>query len=373
MRIELKNDGSIILGPVFNQLFTNSAIGMCVVDKDGFIVKSSSSLEKILGYSEEELKKITFYEITHREDIEEDSNNVEKILNGDIDFYKINKRYIKKDGSIVYAILHVIGIRDDRNKFLYFISQIEDITELKEKNRILDFKNKNLENFAYAASHDLQEPLRKIFAFSSIIKDKMNRICPESSEKSELFRDLESLISASKRMSRLIDDLLEYSRIGRMDFELEIVNINEVIEEVKYLLSIVLKESNVDLKVSKLPIIIANKTQIIQLFQNLLLNAIKFSKKEINSVINIYEVESNSSDVILCVEDNGIGFNMEFSEKIFKPFERLHGRNEYEGSGMGLALCKSIVDGFGGEIWAESEIGKGSKFFVRFRKGFLNE
>lgn len=220
--------------------------------------------------------------------------------------------------------------------------------------------NKELQDFAHVASHDLQEPLRKIVAFG----DRL--YTTNASVFSEQGKDyLERMQNAAKRMQSFIDDLLQYSRITTKARPFEPVNVEAIIREVLVDLEEHVKRTKGKIVVEKLPIIDADKMQMRQLFQNLIANALKFHKKEEPPVIII---KSNCVDSACCkimVEDKGIGFDEKYLDRIFKPFERLHGRSEYEGTGMGLAICKKIVQRHNGEITAKSSPGKGATFTIR--------
>lgn len=357
----------------FSQLFQNSGTVICIIDLNGHFIDVSPSGESFWGYTRQEMLNCRCEDVTHPHDLEQSMNEIKKLSDksNKKGHFQLKKRFIHKNGHVVYGIVDAVLMLDINKGPAYIVVQIQDVSNLvrAEKhieaiNKQLLIKNENLESFAYAASHDLQEPLRKISAFSSIIKRQISDQCGKCQLKEDLYVNLDSLISASKRMGRLIDDLLEYSRVGRFDFNLEAVDMNEVIEEVRDFLSLAIAEKGVQLEVSDIPVVCANKTRMIQLMQNLIGNSIKFSKKGVPPVIKIGLVKRIGSQITFCIEDNGVGFSMDFSEKIFRPFERLYGREDYEGSGMGLALCKSIVDNLGGEIWAESVEGQGSKFFV---------
>ncbi len=219
------------------------------------------------------------------------------------------------------------------------------------------YKNNELEQFAYIASHDLQEPLRSLSGLISLLKKRTeNKPFNESNE--EIMTHIQV---SSDRMRALVTGLLEYARIG-IEKKMAQVDCNKVVKEVKDDLQALIKESEAELIIETLPVLNAYPSEIKQLFQNLVTNAIKFRKPGVIPKIEIGAtvVDDNT---IFYVKDNGIGIAAEFREKIFVIFQRLHSRSEYEGTGIGLAYCRKIVELHNGKIWVESEEGKGASFY----------
>jgi len=220
----------------------------------------------------------------------------------------------------------------------------------------LERKNKELEQFAYVASHDLQEPLRTTSSFIEIFKEKYMGKMDEETD------DILNYISQSNdRMKVLIKDLLDYSRIGRKPV-IEDVNCNEVLDDVLADLSTNINETNTTIFREKLPEVRGYPTELKQLFQNIVSNSIKFRKPGIDPQIQI-SAERNNGHWQFAISDNGIGMEETDTERIFVIFQRLHTRTEYEGSGIGLSFCKKIVELHGGNIWVKSKPGEGSTFF----------
>lgn len=233
--------------------------------------------------------------------------------------------------------------------------------QLKNWNKELKRSNQDLEQFAYVASHDLQEPLRIISSFSELLLEEY-----QDKIEGEGAQYLGFIISASQRMKELIKDLLTFSRVQTSKEKFELVNINEVVKETLEILQISIEEAKVDITYSEFPSVFGSKFQLIQLWQNLLSNAIKFrSHRPVKIDLT---VKCLSEDWLFCVADNGIGISSEFQEKIFVVFKRLHNRDKYEGTGIGLAICKKIVVHHGGKIWVESEENQGAKFYFTIPK-----
>jgi signal transduction histidine kinase len=227
-------------------------------------------------------------------------------------------------------------------------------------------KNKELEQFAYVASHDLQEPLRTISGFVELLQQQYHDRLDKNADKY-----LNYIIQSSDRMKVLISDLLEYSRIGKKK-EIQFVDCNELVRNVLQDLGKAIEENQADIRVEKLPVIDAYPTEMKQLFQNLIINAIKFRRKGTPPQITISARKIKQSWTF-AVQDNGIGISKEHRERIFIIFQRLHTRSEYEGSGIGLAHCKKIVELHGGKIWVESQSGIGSTFYFIIPEKILTD
>jgi signal transduction histidine kinase/HAMP domain-containing protein len=236
---------------------------------------------------------------------------------------------------------------------------------LKSYNKKLESQNRELQDFAYIASHDLQEPLRKIQAFGDRLKNKYGELLSEQG------RDyLERMQNAAGRMQRLIEDLLTYSRVTTKAQPFTNVNLAQIAREVISDLEIQIAEKKGLIEIENLPVVEADPTQIRQLVQNLVANSLKFHRDDAPPVIKIYSDfagDRNGETQKVCkitVEDNGIGFEEKYAERIFGVFQRLHGREKYEGSGIGLAVCRKIVERHGGEITASGAPGRGAKFEI---------
>ena len=225
-----------------------------------------------------------------------------------------------------------------------------------QKTEELKRSNVELEQFAYIASHDLQEPLRTTSSFVELLQKQYQQ--GKIDDKSDKYFNY--ILEASDRMKLLIKNLLDYSRIGNKK-ELEQVDCNKTLQEVLADLGVAINDANADIQHHSLPVISGYSTEIKQLFQNLIINAVKFQKKGVAPRIKI-SVQKVKDSWQFAFEDNGIGIEKQNSEKIFNIFQRLHSRAEYEGSGIGLSHCKKIVELHKGKIWVESVPGEGSTF-----------
>ena len=232
--------------------------------------------------------------------------------------------------------------------------------ELELSLRALQASNKELEQFAYIASHDLQEPLRKI----QVLGDRLHNFSDQLDTRSQDY--LRRMIKAANRMQMLVVDLLSFSRIGVTGESIRYVNLNDIMRDVLSNLHVAIEESVAQIHVGDLGSICADAAQINRLFQNLMQNAIKFVQNGAVPQISITRVEETADTATFEIRDNGIGFEKEYEEKIFGLFSRLHKSNEdYQGTGLGLAVCRKIVDSHRGKIWARSELGEGTAFFIQ--------
>jgi light-regulated signal transduction histidine kinase (bacteriophytochrome) len=242
------------------------------------------------------------------------------------------------------------------------IAVVRDISARKEaekEKRIrfeLERSNTELEQFAHICSHDLQEPLRTMSSFAFLLKEKIGNRGDEETDEM-----ITGLLDGATRMSFLINDLLEYAHVGATEIPMyQIPALNSLHQAIQNL-QVVIKDNDAQITFSDLPNVIANDVLLVQVFQNLISNSIKFKSSE---TPHIYiSTEQKQGDILFAVKDNGIGFKMEYSEKIFQVFKRLHHSEEFPGTGIGLGICKRIVERQGGRIWAQSEVGKGSTFY----------
>ncbi|HEY9742022.1 MAG TPA: CHASE3 domain-containing protein [Coleofasciculaceae cyanobacterium] len=232
----------------------------------------------------------------------------------------------------------------------------ERTAELKEANTNLLSSNQELEQFAYVASHDLQEPLRAVNSYAQLITRKYQGNLDAKADKY-----LGYIMEGATRMQQLINDLLEFSRVGTRGKSLELTDCEAVLSQVLANLKVAIAESHVIITHDPLPTLMGDETQLMQLLQNLIANAIKFRREEPPRV-HIKAVK-RENEWVFSVSDNGIGMEPEYFERIFTIFQRLHSKSEYPGTGIGLAVCKKIVERHGGRIWVESQPGVGTTFY----------
>ncbi|MBN1800993.1 MAG: GHKL domain-containing protein, partial [Candidatus Lokiarchaeota archaeon] len=268
---------------------------------------------------------------------------------------------INLDNIFRVVLLNGIGI------VVSFLSENLHKTQERMSNYLsqLEKSNADLEEFAYIASHDLQEPLRAIISFSQLLESDYKDVIDEVGKEY-----LDFIVEGGNRMKLLITELLEYSRITTRKRPLSACNTESVLEESMLNLKESIRESKAVITHDRLPEIVVDKSQILRVFQNLIGNAIKF-RSDKDPRIHV-SAQKNFEEVVFSIKDNGIGIDSKYYDRIFKIFQRLHTKSEYEGSGVGLAICKKIIQGYGGNIWVESKLGEGSTFYfsLPLKKGF---
>jgi PAS domain S-box-containing protein len=311
----------------------------------------------------------------------EDRERLDIVIKKSIEFkedYEIEYRLLAKNGE--EKIIHSMAkaVKADSGVLIKMIGIISDVTrvtrfrkEIESYVAELNRSNKELEEFAYVASHDLQEPLRKIITFSDRLQNKFGTVL-STEGKTYLSR----MMVATENMRMLIDNLLEFSRITRNSDTFTLTDLNTVMEDARLELELKIEETGAVIEQQLLPSIVCNSPQIKQLFVNLLSNSLKFRKPGTQTRIRIgseavahaEKIKENLSPILeyykIAIEDNGIGFEKEYADRIFQIFQRLHGKSEYPGSGIGLAICKKIVDQHNGIIKVDSSTDKGSVFTV---------
>ncbi|MEJ2038369.1 MAG: ATP-binding protein, partial [Desulfosarcinaceae bacterium] len=234
--------------------------------------------------------------------------------------------------------------------------------ELKGLNRQLERSNKELEQFAYVASHDLQEPLRMVASYTELLEERYRGKLDQKADKY-----IGYAVEGAKRMQQLINDLLMLSRVNTRGKPFEATDCNKLVDKVLQGIESTINGNKAEIAVDPLPTVMADEMQLYQLFQNLITNAVKFHGAQ-NPVVKI-SAENKNSQWIFSIRDNGIGIDPTFFERIFVIFQRLHDRSTYQGTGIGLAITKKIVERHGGRIWVESEPGTGSTFYFTLKDG----
>ena len=363
-----------------NETFLN--YGTWESDAEGNQIVWTEGMFNIFGYNDADRNNITVSKELYNEHINNPASKKElqdiNAFLADKDHYQQELEIKDKQGAIKILSTYAKVIRDDESEIKKIIGTTRDVTQLKEYEQVLENKieelnrsNKELEEFAYVASHDLQEPLRKI---STFVQRLQNRFSSALDEDGNMY--ISRILASSDNMRNLIDNLLEFSRISRNKHPAEKVDLSEVIKNVLTDLDLEIEETGARIDVSPLPIIEAIPAHMSQLFFNLISNALKFRQKEITPVITIqheemtdiqkqkYQLALEDSYILIIVSDNGIGFDQAYAERIFQLFQRLQGKHEFPGTGIGLSICKKIVSNHNGQIFATSKVGKGSNFYV---------
>jgi PAS domain S-box-containing protein len=330
---------------------------MFFIDKNGFIKTWNAGVEHLLGYSESEWIN------RHTSMIFTPADQATALCDSEITAAKAKgtasdiRWHRKKDGTELFANGVINAVYDASGELQGFTKIISDETARKQLEDSLVRANSALEQFAYAASHDLQEPLRTIGSYAQLLvrqhTDQLN---------SSAMEYLGYITGAVTKMNALIQDLLTYARAGVGNEPAVTASLDEEVESALSQLAGAIQDAGATVTHDPLPTVTGEHSQITRLFLNLIGNAIKYRSPARRPEIHISVAGEDDNWITICVSDNGIGFNQEYAEKIFSPFTRLHGQ-EYLGSGVGLTICRRIVDQFGGRIWAESRPGEGSSFY----------
>jgi PAS domain S-box-containing protein len=361
----------------FRATFEQAAVGVAHVGINGQWLRVNQKLCDIVGYSREELLERTFQEITYADDLKTDLNYVRQLLAGEIDTYSLEKRYICKDGSLVWVELTVSLVRESNSGLgepKYFISVVEEISDRKhaeialqeraaelewltkaltDTTSLLKKRNQELDQFAYVASHDLKAPLRAIANLSEWIEEDLEGKLPAENQ-----RQIQILRGRVHRLEALINGLLEYSRVGRTEIAPETVDVAKLLANIIDSLD---PPPTFTIEIEAgMPTLTAKKIPLFQVFSNLIGNAIKHHHRD-NGHIKI-SVRDRGKFYEFAVTDDGPGIDPKHHERVFDIFQTLQSRDQIESTGIGLAIVKKIIEAEGGTIHLESKLGDGSTF-----------
>jgi PAS domain S-box-containing protein len=355
----------------FQATFEQAAVGIAHVTPDGRLLRVNRRLCAILGYTQAELLQKTIMEITHPEHLERSyakARNLAADLKERHPTYSMEKQYLHRDGSAVWVNHTVSLVRDSKGRPLYYISVVEDIqarkameNALRERTELLVRSNKDLDDFAYIASHDLKEPLRGIMSYSTFLLEDYGEVL--GGEGRERLRTMGDLAG---RLSDLTDDLLTFSRVGRLALACRPVDLNQLVEDVLLTLRVSLEEDKINIRIPEpLPAVICDAVRMREVYYNLITNAARYNDKEEKWIeIGALHPWNDPEQLLLYVCDNGIGIKDRHLGKVFTMFKRLHNGCKYGcGTGAGLAIVKKIIERHDGHIWVESAEGEGTIFF----------
>jgi len=346
----------------FRQTFEYAEDGIANVSLDGRFLLVNRRLCEMLERAEEELIGMSVKEVSHADDRDLTDRERLRLRSGDVRSVHFEKRYLRRDGTPFWVDLTIGLVRNARGEPLYEIAVFNDITERKEAEAALNEaheelkrSNAELEQFAYVASHDLQEPLRMVSSYTQLLqrrfRDKLDGDATEF---------MGYIVDGAARMKQLIEDLLAYSRVGTRGKEFRPVQVEGALRRAIANLRAAISESAASVSNDALPAVLGDDVQLAQLFQNLIGNALKFRSASVPRIhVSCAEKENEFE---FAVADNGIGIEPQYFERIFMVFQRLHNKGEYPGTGIGLAICKKVVERHGGRIWVDSTPGGGSTF-----------
>jgi PAS domain S-box-containing protein len=354
----------------FTSAFEHAAIGMALVSLDGHWSKVNNALCELLGYSADELCHKKVADVTHPDDIAANLTHARRLLDGGKSCYKMEKRYLHKSGAEVWTLLNVSIIRDKQNRPQYFISQIEDIGDLKEAMKVqqeltqkAQAAEKAKSQFLATMSHEIRTPLNGVIGMASILADMdlnpMQREC------------VETINVSGETLLAVINDILDYSKIeaGRLELEQRAFSLQQTVEEAFDIFATQLRSKRLDafhLVAPEVPTTLCgDSTRLRQILVNLIGNAIKFTAKgEITVNVERTARDEQGHHLLFSVSDTGIGIPAEAAGKLFSAFQQVDSSTtrQFGGTGLGLAICKRLTSLMGGKIWVESAHGKGSTF-----------
>ena len=354
---------------LYRQTFELATAGIAHVDLSGRFMKVNRRLCEILGYGEQELIGRPVKEISHPEDRNLTDSQRMRVRSGEKQSVRFEKRYLRKSGAIVWVDLSVALACDASGVPQYEIALFDDITErkkaeaaLREAHEELKRSNAELEQFAYVASHDLQEPLRMVSSYTQLLMRRYGDKLDGDAKDFTAF-----IVDGATRMKQLIEDLLAYSRVGTRDKNFKPVDAESSLKRALTNLRAAIQDSGATVTQDKLPTIHCDEVQLAQLFQNLIGNALKFRKPDVAPAVHVGAAEQGAEWEFM-VRDNGIGIEPQYFERIFMVFQRLHDKGEYPGTGIGLAIVKKVVERHGGRIWVQSQPGAGTTFHFTMPK-----
>ncbi|MGZ5517347.1 MAG: sensor histidine kinase [Limisphaerales bacterium] len=352
--------------------FFNLSLDMlCIANADGYFKRLNPAFADTLGYSTEELLSRPFIEFVHPDDREPTMREVERQVVEGGKVLQFENRYRHKNGS-----WRVLSWKSVPHPGAFMFAAARDVTELREREAQIEAlnvelraratqveaANKELESFSYSVSHDLRAPLRHVHGYVEMLQRATEG---QLSDKAK--RYLRTISDASIEMGQLIDDLLAFSRMGRVDLQETRVTLGPLVQEVITGLEMQLKGRDISWTICPLPDVQADASMIKQVLVNLIGNAVKYTRKREGAKIEIFHVGGEQGQGIFCVRDNGAGFDLKYAHKLFAVFQRLHRADEFEGTGIGLATVRRIVARHGGRTWAEGKLGEGAAFYFTLK------
>jgi len=356
-----ENERLLKLSNIYNRSLIEASIDPLVtIGPNGKITDVNDSTEDVTGYSRDHLIGTDFSDYFTEPDKARKGYQL-VFEKGKVIDYPLEIHH--RNGDITPVLYNASVYSDENGKVIGVFAAARDITELKKAEELLKLKinelarsNAELEQFAYVSSHDLQEPLRMIASYLQLLERKYEGKLDKKADKYIHFA-----VDGATRMQNLIDDLLTFSRVTTQANEFELTDIEVILNRVLTNLSVSIKENSATITHGTLPEIMVDGTQMTQVLQNLINNALKFRSKD-NPKIHI-SASQEDKYWLFSVKDNGIGIDPKYSERIFEVFKRLHKKRDYPGTGIGLSICKKIVERHGGRIWVDSKLGEGSTFY----------
>ncbi|MEG4496390.1 MULTISPECIES: PAS domain S-box protein [unclassified Microcoleus] len=345
----------------YRQIVELAEEGIWVIDSNSLTTYVNHAMARMLGYSELEMFGRSLFDFMDEAEQQQALALVERRKQGIGEQHEF--KFKSKDGKDIWTDMSTSPVMDSQGNLLSCCALVYNITDRKQAEQQMlqlteDLKrsNEELEQFAYVASHDLQEPLRAVTSYTQLLAQRYQGNLDDRADKY-----INYIVDGATRMQQLINDLLAYSRLGTRGHEFEEADCNAAVEKSLCNLQIAIAEKKAAITCEAMPTVMADESQLVQLFQNLIGNGIKFCRQDI-PLIHI-AARRQESEWLFSVRDNGIGIDPQYADRIFIIFARLHSRRQYSGTGIGLAMCKRIVERHGGRIWVESQEGKGATFY----------
>ncbi len=336
-----------------DNFFNNSMDLLVVVSMEGTIISWNTAWKDLLGYSDDVLEGANIISFIHPDDTGRSQHALTDILGGGEKVISFENRFRTNSGAYCWLLWNAVPVMDKGEVYGF----ARDITERRRSEEKIRRLNGELEAFTYSVSHDLRSPLRAISGYAQILKEDYFHTFDDEAK-----RVTQIIINGASRMGKLIDDLLDFSRLGRKSLSLTKLNMHEIVDGVFRDLTTDQDNGRLQIKILALTPVHADMTMLRQVWVNLISNAIKYSSKKTVTEIEIGSF-SDEDKVCYYIIDKGAGFDMKYSNKLFGVFQRLHKVNEFEGTGVGLALVKRIIERHGGSVWAEGKINEGATFF----------
>ena len=363
----------------YRALIENSADAIVMIGETGELIYQSPAFERITGFSTEDITGLTWEQLIHPDDIKESLMFSEhlKAVQGLPQQKSLRVRH--KDGTYIWiegtltnltnntyvnAVIANFRNINDRKKNEAEIQQLNTELELRVERRTaqLEAANKELEAFSYSVSHDLRAPLRGVYGYTQMLTEDYG---PKLD--GEAKRLMNNIMSNAKKMGTLIDDLLAFSRLGRKELVKMNIPMREMVRNIADELIAAENGRDIEIKINEIPDVLADSATMKQVWINLISNSLKYSKPKVKTVIEI-GATNNAETVTYYIKDNGVGFDMRFADKLFGVFQRLHSHNDFDGTGVGLAIVQRVISRHGGKVWADAKVNEGASFYFSLNK-----